>query len=631
MFLLPATTIKLHYPRLLSTVVAVAAAVTSTAERTSNVVQRCWSGRLTLLDAHRLFDILSNTDPPPPIRIFNLLLQKTLKSGHHSAVISFYTTIVSDIVLPDPDAYTFGTLINCFVSFNRVDYGFGVLCDMLKRRCNPDTVIMSSLITGLCQSCLLSNALQLFDKMPEIGCQPDIITYSSLLNCCFHVGMLDLGFAVFSDMVKNGFKPDVVVLTALLDGLCKGGKFSDAAYLFFNRMPMLGCEPDSITFSVLINGYSSAGMVDLGFSVFGRMLKCGIPHNAVVFTTLISGLCQAGNRVSEAVRLFNWMIEMGCKPDVITYGTIVEHFTFSVELGLAYLSLILKQGHRPTTSLLTSLLGRFCRRDKFSDVTMIFNRMSDVDIDVARPNLLTYCVLIDSCRRELSKPDLGLGFLCHMFKHGFHADTMILTALINRHSASNASEIIYKMTEMNYPLDVITYGALINCYCHTNQIDLAFATFSDMIKQGHHCNSQTSILNILINGLCIANQVSSAAGLIQKMGSLGCRPNVITYGTLIKGLCRMGSVDEAIELHECMIRSEPSQLCQPNVITYTTIIAALCKLDGSMHRALNVFDEMLVCGVSPNNITYNHIIHGFCTLGCLKEASAFYKKIRKHS
>ncbi|KAF2283099.1 hypothetical protein GH714_043422 [Hevea brasiliensis] len=61
--------------------------------------------------------------------------------------------------------------------------------------------------------------------------------------------------------------------------------------------------------------------------------------------------------------------------------------------------------------------------------------------------------------------------------------------------------------------------------------------------------------------------------------------------------------------------------CKPNVVTYTTIIDVLCK-DELDSEALDIFSQMRNKGISPNVVTYRCLIRGLCNLGKINQALA---------
>ncbi|XLT59850.1 hypothetical protein HN873_052454, partial [Arachis hypogaea] len=67
--------------------------------------------------------------------------------------------------------------------------------------------------------------------------------------------------------------------------------------------------------------------------------------------------------------------------------------------------------------------------------------------------------------------------------------------------------------------------------------------------------------------------VSQAFHLYSEMLDKGISPNVITYSSLIFGLCLEGQYKEAIDLLSDMVLRNIS----PNVRTYSILIDGLCK------------------------------------------------------
>lgn len=95
----------------------------------------------------------------------------------------------------------------------------------------------------------------------------------------------------------------------------------------------------------------------------------------------------------------------------------------------------------------------------------------------------------------------------------------------------------------------------------------------------------------------------------KEMSQIGCQPDVVTYNTLVDGLCRAGKVRIAHNLLKGMLTKGPE--LNPNVVTYTTLVRGYCE-KRLVSEALGVFEEMIRCGLKPTPITYNTLIQGLC-------------------
>jgi leucine-rich PPR motif-containing protein len=67
----------------------------------------------------------------------------------------------------------------------------------------------------------------------------------------------------------------------------------------------------------------------------------------------------------------------------------------------------------------------------------------------------------------------------------------------------------------------------------------------------------------------------------------------------------------------------------PDIVTYNTVIDGLCKAQ-VVDRAKGVFQQMIDKGVKPNNVTYNCLIHGYLSIEQWKEVVRMLKEMSAH-
>ncbi|KAJ8641527.1 hypothetical protein MRB53_018221 [Persea americana] len=109
--------------------------------------------------------------------------------------------------------------------------------------------------------------------------------------------------------------------------------------------------------------------------------------------------------------------------------------------------------------------------------------------------------------------------------------------------------------------------------------------------------------------------------LLAEMKEMGVEPSVITYGILINQLWRQ---EEGLGL---MGRMLMQYNCSPNTVTYNCLIDGFCKA-GEIDNARELFDGMTEQGVPPNVITMNTIVDGMCKNGRISSALQFFKELR---
>lgn len=155
--------------------------------------------------------------------------------------------------------------------------------------------------------------------------------------------------------------------------------------------------------------------------------------------------------------------------------------------------------------------------------------------------------------------------------------------------------------------DTCTYNILINACCVLGDIDKAWNVFDEMRKRGFQPNVIT--FATLINGLCANSRLLEALKLKEMMERcFGIRPNVFVYSALIKSLSRDNKVDSAIKLKKEMVKKK----VELDSAVYTTLISALFKA-GRKDDGIGLLEEMRKKGCKIDLLTYNVIIYEYCS------------------
>jgi pentatricopeptide repeat protein len=85
-------------------------------------------------------------------------------------------------------------------------------------------------------------------------------TYALLLKAYCTSGLLDKAEAIFIEMRIYGVPPSTVVYNAYIDALMKG-RNNVKALVIFHRMKRNQCQPNSDTYTLLINLYGKVSSI----------------------------------------------------------------------------------------------------------------------------------------------------------------------------------------------------------------------------------------------------------------------------------------------------------------------------------------------------------------------------------
>ncbi|XP_057950411.1 pentatricopeptide repeat-containing protein At3g49170, chloroplastic isoform X2 [Malania oleifera] len=227
-------------------------------------------------------------------------------------------------------------------------------------------------------------AIDLFCKMIKGPVQPNHFTFASVFKACGSLSDLDVGEQVHSLAVKLGlssvncvgnsiismyarsdrmedarkafdvlFEKNLVSYNAVVDGYTKNMN-SDEAFELFHQIEDRGFGVSAFTFASLLSGAASIGAISKGEQIHARLLKAGFESNQCICNALISMYSKCGNLLAasqvfdemsdqnliswtsiitgfakhgyatRALEMFRKMIEIGVKPNEITYIAVLS-------------------------------------------------------------------------------------------------------------------------------------------------------------------------------------------------------------------------------------------------------------------------------------------------------------------
>jgi pentatricopeptide repeat protein len=99
------------------------------------------------------------------------------------------------------------------------------------------------------------------------------------------------------------------------------------------------------------------------------------------------------------------------------------------------------------------------------------------------------------------------------------------------------------------------------------------------------------------------------------------QPNTFTYSAMISLLGKAGRVEDAEQLFDEMMSraNDGDQDCRPNNITFSSLLSAY-TLSSQLDKALNLFHYQKSLGIHPDLITYHSLFHA-CEAGGNKEVA----------
>ncbi|RYR35863.1 small ribosomal subunit protein mS78 (rPPR3a) [Arachis hypogaea] len=154
-------------------------------------------------------------------------------------------------------------------------------------------------------------------------------------------------------------------------------------------------------------------------------------------------------------------------------------------------------------------------------------------------------------------------------KEGFSA--RLITLYGKSGMVQNAHKVFDEMPQRNCPRTVLSLNALLASYLHSNVFDMVPTLFNQLPTQ------------------------------------LSVEPNLVTYNTVIKAFCEMGSFDSA----SSMLDDMELKGVKPDVITFNTLLDGLYSND-RFEDGEKIWKRMEDEHVAPDVQSYNAKLVGMC-------------------
>ncbi|PHT25959.1 hypothetical protein CQW23_34424 [Capsicum baccatum] len=441
---------------------------------------------------------------------------------------------------------------------------------------NIDVFSVASTIRFFSRNCQFREAVNLYGELQRCGLSPSTFSVSSALKACARIPYRSGGILIHAQVYKYGFCNAVHVQTALVDFYSKVGNMDFAQSVFdemveknivswnsvlggyvksgdlkmaqsvFDEMPekdviSWNCmvaelarsffeamdQKNSVSYIVLISGYSKCGDVESAEELFGQLRrKDRLEYNAMI-------ACYAQNsRAKEALRLFNEMLRLDLLPDGMTLASAISACSQlgDLKFGSWIESFIRGTGIQMDDYLATSLIDLYAKCGSIDKAYNLFHGLIKKD-------LVAYTAMI-----------LGCG--------------------INGR-ANDAIELFDEMMNAEINPNIVTITGILTAYSHIGMVEEAYLCFISLQKYG--LSPSVDHYAIVVDVLSRAGRLEEAHGLIKGMSN---QPHAGVWGALLLGC----SLHNNLELGE--IAAAHCIELEPDSSGYRSLLANIYASSG---------------------------------------------------
>lgn len=256
-------------------------------------------------EAIKSINCLKEDGGEPDEFILGSILNGCARIASHHHTKSIHSLVIKTRY--EANAFVASSLIDAYAKLGDIDSARMAFDQSSK---SNDVVLTNTMITAYAHHGLISEAMELFEKMKVADLKPSQATFVSIISACSHMGLVDQGHALFKSMTLDyGMEPSPDSYGSIVDLLSRNGLLRHAKDII-EAMPF---KPWPAIWRSFLNGCRIHGDRELG-EWAARKLCLLVPQNDAAYVLLSKVYSESGNW-GGAAKVGIEMMQKGIRKD----------------------------------------------------------------------------------------------------------------------------------------------------------------------------------------------------------------------------------------------------------------------------------------------------------------------------
>ncbi|KDP21001.1 hypothetical protein JCGZ_21472 [Jatropha curcas] len=390
-----------------------------------------------------------------------------------------------------------------------------------------------------------------------------------------------------------------------------------------------GLTQDPKIRNILINLYSKCQF----FHYAWKLVDKSTEPDLVSWSALISGYSQNGFG-KEAILAFYEMHLLGVKCNEFTFPSVLKacNITKDLWLGRQVHGIVVVTGFENDEFVANSLVVLYAKCGRLRDARRIFEAITERSV-VSWNALLSSYVQSDSCRE-------AIGLFEDMLLSGIRPNEFSLSCMINActdlEDNVQGRKVHGYSIKLAYDFDLFSANALVDMYAKVGTLEEAIRAFEEIAKP------DVVSWNAITAGCVLHEYHHWALELFGKMNRSGICPNMFTISIALKSCAAMGLRELGRQLHSRLIKMDIGSdsfvgaglidmyskcdlmaearlvfklMPEKDLIAWNTVISGYSQ-NGEDIEAASLFPLMYQWGVGFNQTTLSTVLK---SVACLQD------------
>ncbi|KAJ8761610.1 hypothetical protein K2173_004386 [Erythroxylum novogranatense] len=187
--------------------------------------------------------------------------------------------------------------------------------------------------------------------------------------------------------------------------------------------------------------------------------------------------------------------------------------------------------------------------------------------------------------------------------------------------AESAQKVFDEMPRRNCNRTVLSFNALLAAYASSKKFDKVDGLFRELPEK---LNVEPDLVsyNTIIKAFCDMGSLDSGLLLLNEMEKKGVEPDLYTFNFLLKGFYGNGQFENGESIWARMLGKN----LLPDIRSYNAKLDGLA-LEKRTKDAVELLEQMKRKGIKPDLYSFNALIKGFVSEDMLDEAKHWYREM----
>ncbi|MCD7473002.1 hypothetical protein HAX54_014534 [Datura stramonium] len=340
------------------------------------------------------------------------------------------------------------------------------------------------------------------------------------------------------------------------------------------------------------------------------MLNVAVSSNPATVTQRFIAFLEKCKSISEFKKLHALLITCGISKDTQFNSRILYFTAISDSSNIGYAHRVFLQTENPTIFDYNALIRGYASSKNPCKSLSLFVEMLQNEVV---PDHLTYPFVVKALAKLF---EVRIGKCVHggVLKTGFDDDLYISNSLIHMYGSCGYVLCARKVFDEMPVKNLVSWNSMLDGYGKCGDVVSMREVFDSMIER------DVVSWSSLIDGYVKDGEYAEALAMFEKMRVEGPKVNEVTMVSVLGACAHLGALEQGREMHMYVVENK-----LPMTLVLRTSLVDMYAKCGAVEEALIVFREGL--GRKTDVLIWNSMIGGLATHGLVSESLELYKEM----